>query len=123
MVHQPERVDVGPSLSLTEVTVTVEGDEDVASRTASERVDGVAPRTTRSTGHWAGVGTVITNNEKLKAQCIDATHIDRLNLGGVARPIFLTLGFALIARYFDRPVRRSPLGVGDDGHHAHDPAP
>jgi cellulose synthase (UDP-forming) len=25
--------------------------------------------------------------------------IDRLNLGGVARPIFLTLGFALIARY------------------------
>ena len=25
--------------------------------------------------------------------------IDRLNLGGAARPIFLTLGFALIARY------------------------
>ena len=29
------------------------------------------------------VGTVITNDAKLKAQCIDATHIDRLNLGPI----------------------------------------
>ncbi|HUE69773.1 MAG TPA: hypothetical protein VMP01_02695, partial [Pirellulaceae bacterium] len=31
------------------------------------------------------VGTVITNDAKLKAQCIDATHIDRLNLGPIRR--------------------------------------